>query len=273
MGRRQHFELVERGAGAPLVVIPGIQGRWEYSRGLVEALARSYRVITFSLRDERSVRNHPPRPDIDLFASQVETALDRLQIPSAHIVGVSFGGLVALRFAASRAARARSLVMISAPGPQWHLRPRHDLYARLPWLFGPVFLIESPLRLRHEVRTALPGWPARRKYLREQLRTIVTAPISISRMAARARLIGRYDRVNDARAVTVPTLVVQGEDALDHVTGSGGTAEYARLINGARHVRMEQTGHLGSVTRADDCAAIVDRFLQTATKDANHSAA
>jgi pimeloyl-ACP methyl ester carboxylesterase len=202
----------------------------------------------------------------------VKTALDRLQLPAAHIVGVSFGGLVALRFAVVQQPRTKTLVMISAPGPQWHLRPRHDMYARMPWVFGPVFLIESPFRLRHEVRTALPDRVARHRCLRAQLRTLVTAPISISRMAARARLIAGYDRIADARKVDVPTLIVQGEDALDHVTGNGGTAEYARLIPGARHELLEQTGHLGSVTRADECAAIVHRFLQT-TKDANHSAA
>jgi pimeloyl-ACP methyl ester carboxylesterase len=268
----QPFGIVERGAGAPLVVIPGIQGRWEYSRGLVEALARWYRVITFSLCDERSASSDPA-PRFDLFASQVERALDRLQIASAHIVGVSFGGLVALRFAATRPTRTRTLVMISAPGPRWHLRPRHDMYARLPWVFGPLFLCEAPLRLRHEVRTALPDAGARRKYLRQQLKTLVTAPIPVSRMAARARLIAGYDRAADAGRVSAPTLIVQGEDALDHVTGSGGTAEYARLIAGARHVQMNGTGHLGSVTRADECAAIVHQFLQTTTKDANHSAA
>jgi pimeloyl-ACP methyl ester carboxylesterase len=266
------FEIVERGSGAPLVLIPGIQGRWQYSRGLLEALARSYRVVTFSLWDERRGRRRTAAPTIDVFSGQVEAALDRLNLPAAHIVGVSFGGLVALRFAATRPKRTTSLVMISAPGPRWHLRPRHDIYARLPWVFGPVFLIESPFRLRHEVKTALPDGAERRQCLREQLRTLVTSPISISRMAARARLIAGYDRSADARTITAPTLVVQGEDALDHVTGSGGTAEYARLVPGARHEVLERTGHLGSVTRADECAALVHRFLQT-TKDANHSAA
>ena len=269
---KNDFELIERGAGDPLVLIPGVQGRWEYSRGIVEALARHYRVITFSLADERSAR-----PDaascMDVFADQVEAALDRLALPAALIAGVSFGGLVALRFAATRPHRTRALVMMSAPGPRWHLRPRHDLYARVPWLFGPIFLAESPFRLTQEVRAALPAWTARRRYLREQLHTLLTAPASLSRMAARGRLIGRYDRVADAARVTAPTLVLQGEDALDHVTGSGGTAEYARLIAKASHRILLRTGHLGSVTRPDDCATIVHRFIVDSTKDREHSAA
>ena len=254
------FDIVERGHGAPLVLIPGVQGRWEYSRGIVEALARSYRVITFSLCDERT-RCADDTCAMDVFAGQVDAALDRLQITRAIIAGVSFGGLVALRFAATRPTRTAALVIMSAPGPRWHLRPRHDLYARLPWVFGPLFLAESPFRLRREVAAALPERAARRRYLREQLRTIVTAPVSLARLAARARLIGAYDRAADCALVTAPTLVVQGDDTLDHVTGSGGTAEYSTLIRGARLVQMDGTGHLGSVTRPDDCAAIVHRFI------------
>ena len=143
----------------------------------------------------------------------------------------------------------------------------------MPWLFGPVFLAESPWRLRREVMAALPEWPARRRYLLEQLRTLVTAPVSLRRMAARARLIASYDRVADCAAVTAPSLVGMGDEALDHVTGSGGTAEYARLIPHARLQRMARTGHLGSVTRAADCAELVHRFLADANKDRHHSAA
>ncbi len=265
------FEIVERGEGAPLVLIPGVQGRWEYSRALVNALARSYRVITFSLCDERA--GTPGRQPIDVFADQVESALDRTGIDRAAIVGVSFGGLVALRFGATRPHRTTALAMVSAPGPRWRLRPRHDLYARLPWVFGPLFLIESPFRLRKEIQAALPGWRARLTYLREQAGVVTSARVSLPRMAARARLIGSYDRVADAALVTPPTLIVQGDEALDHVTGFGGTAEYARLIAHARHARMDRTGHLGSVTRPDQCATLIHQFLLDAKKDSCDSSA
>ena len=188
-------------------------------------------------------------------------------------MGVSFGGLVALRFAATRPHRTAALAMVSAPGPRWHLRPRHEVYARLPWLFGPVFLIESPFRLRKEVQAALPGWRARLAYLREQVGVVLSARVSLTRMAARARLIGSYDRVADAAAVTAPTLIVQGDEALDHVTGSGGTAEYARLIAHARHARMDRTGHIGSVTKPAECAALIHQFFVDAKKDSRDSSA
>ena len=275
--KARDFEIVERGAGPPLVLIPGVQGRWEYSSATVDALARFYRVITFSLCDERvdavAGAGAADRGPMDVFADQVESALDRLGIDCAAIVGVSFGGLVALRVAATRPSRVSALVLVSAPGPQWHLRPRHDAYAKLPWIFGPVFLVESPWRLRREVVAAIPDRGSRAAFAVRQLGTLLRAPISVQRLAARARRIGTYDRVADCRRVSTPTLIVQGDPALDHVTGEGGTADYAALIDGARLVTLERTGHLGSVTRADDCAQVIAAFLDTTAKGAHHSAA
>src|SRR5690242_20596282 len=74
---RSTFEIIERGTGQPVVLIPGIQGRWEYATATVEALARDCRVITFSLCDERTAASAPSsaasdRAPLDVFAEQVE---------------------------------------------------------------------------------------------------------------------------------------------------------------------------------------------------------
>ncbi len=41
--------VFEFGQGPPLVLIPGIQGRWEYLRPAIDALSRTFRVLTFPL--------------------------------------------------------------------------------------------------------------------------------------------------------------------------------------------------------------------------------
>ena len=134
------MQIIDRGSGPPLVLIPGLQGRWEYMRPAVEALAASFRVITFSLQGA----------DLDGLVQQAAAALDRAQVERATICGVSFGGLVALRFAARQPARCAALVLASTPLPSLQLRRRHQIYLKAPWIFGPVFLAESPLRLRPE---------------------------------------------------------------------------------------------------------------------------
>jgi pimeloyl-ACP methyl ester carboxylesterase len=245
------MEIVDRGSGPPLVLIPGLQGRWEYLRPAVDALSTCFRVLTFSLAAD----------DLDGEARQVVTLLAARRLERATICGVSFGGIVALRFAATYPASTEALVLASTPGPDWHLRPRHALYARRPWLFGPLFIAETPWRLRAEMRAAFTETRARRAFSHNALRKFVSAPLSLTRMAARAQLIAAADRRGDCARVTAPTLVVTGEPALDHVVPADGSSEYARIIPGARAAVLERTGHLGSVTRPQAFAALMRDFV------------
>jgi esterase len=254
--------IIERGTGPALVLIPGIQGHWEYISQAVEALAARFRVITFPLADEpRAGFRFDRTLGFENYVQQVRDALDQAGIDRAIVCGVSFGGLIALRFAATYPDRTRSVILTSTPGPGWHLRPRHLLYARLPFVLGPLFLAETPWRLRREIAAAFPTASARRRFAASQLRTLAGARLSLSRMAYRARLISSVDSAAACAAVAAPTLVVTGEAALDHVVPVHGTAGYLSLIKGARGAVLARTGHLGSITRPDAFAAIVCEFV------------
>ena len=268
------MQIIDRGSGTPVVVIPGLQGRWEYVRASIDALADTCRPITFSLCDEPSAGARYDRENgLDSYVAQVEAALDTLGIQKAIVCGISFGGIIALRFAARHPERTSGLVLVSTPGPFWHLKRRHDTYARWPLVFGPLFLAETPFRLRREVRAAIPDKLERRRFTRRQVMTVLEAPVSTLRMAARARLIGQADRQRDCAAIACPALIIHGDAALDHVVDVGGTSEYSRLIGGAATAVIEQTGHLGSITRPREFAAIVARFADASRQDDHHSAA
>ena len=254
--------LIDLGNGPPLVLIPGIQGRWEYLEPAIDALAELFRVLTFPLSGEQGCEATVDSTiGIDNDAHQVEAVLDRLGIRRATICGISFGGLPAIRFAAMHPERTSALVLVSTPGPGWRLRPRHCFYARWPRLFGPLFLAESPFRLRAELAAALPTLRGRWRFARWQLGTLIRAPLSLGRMATRASLMTSVDLLDDCVRVTAPTLVVAGEQALDRVLRVEGTPAYVKLISGARSVVLERTGHLGSVTRPELFASIVCDFL------------
>ncbi|MQA31322.1 MAG: alpha/beta fold hydrolase, partial [Luteitalea sp.] len=173
------MQIVERGHGEPLVFVPGIQGRWEYQRAAVDALAAAFRVITFSLADEPCARaEYDTDQGLDSFVSQVLGALDAAAVARAVICGVSFGGIVALRFAARYPERTTALVLVSTPGPGWRLRPRHEVYARRPRVYGPLFLMEAPFRVRREVATAIRPKALRLRFALGQLHTLARAPLS-----------------------------------------------------------------------------------------------
>lgn len=223
----------------------------------VDALSQQFRVVTFSLRDDAR--------SLDDYVQQVSDTVDRNGADRAVIAGVSFGGLVAVRFAARFPARTRALVLASVPASLLQLRERHQWYLRMPLVFGPVFLIETPWRLRAELAAALPNWRERLAFTWRAIRTGIATPISFSQMAARARLMATTDLRADCARIQAPTLVVTGERHLDHVVPVDGTVEYANLIAGARVAVLERTGHVGTLTRADAFARLVGEFVNPGT--------
>ena len=75
------MNITDRGSGTPIVVIPGIQGRWEWMKPGIDALAQHGRVITFSLADEPSARaRFDETAGIWSYVEQVREA--RVQPPS-----------------------------------------------------------------------------------------------------------------------------------------------------------------------------------------------
>ncbi len=246
------MNIVDRGSGPALVLIPGLQGRWEYMRATVDALAASFRVITYSLEGS----------SLDAYAAQTARALDEARVESAVVCGVSFGGLIAIRFASRYPTRSNALVLASTPKPALTLRRRHELYLKVPWILGPIFLAETPWRLRREVRAAISDRAARRRFSLGALTTLMSAPVSFQRMAARARLVASDAVVEDCGRVAAPTLILTGEAHLDYVVPVEGAAEYERLIPHARRAVLPSTGHLGSVTRPHEFAAIVRNFVE-----------
>ena len=247
--------MLELGSGPTLVLVPGIPGPWEYVRPAVETLATSFSVLTFSLGPECS---------IETDVARIVTALDERRIDRAVVCGISFGGLIALHFAASHPDRMRALVLASTPGPGTRLRPRHRTYARWPYVFGPIFVAETPLRLAREIANALPRSADRRAFRREQLKAFLSAGLPLRQIARRALLMEELDIAGDCRRVTAPTLVVTGEAELDWVVPVSDTAGYVEQIAGARHVVLERTGHLGTITRPRLFASAIERFLSDA---------
>src|SRR5215813_8987795 len=109
------MKLIDRGSGQPIVVIPGAQGRWEWMRPGIEALAEGCRVITFSLADEPSAEaRFDEEQGFCSYVEQVREALDSVSLERATICGVSYGGLIAAACAARHPERVSSLVLVSA---------------------------------------------------------------------------------------------------------------------------------------------------------------
>lgn len=261
MASRALKPIAEQGEGPALLLIPGIQGRWEWMRPAVSALARHFHVITFSLLGEPGTGRAPAA--FDAYIAQVDRALDVARRNRAVVCGVSYGGLIALRYAATRSEMVDRLVLASTPSPTWRPDQRVRRYAGAPWRYALAFAAGAPGRLLREVSAAIPAAGARSAATLRYVGSVVRHPTSPRRMAGRVTCVGGCDFVADARAVRAPTLVLTGEADLDRVVPVAGTREYFDLIPGAIGVTLERTGHIGLVTRPDAFADVIWRWSQS----------
>ena len=253
--------MVDLGQGSPIVLIPGLQGRWEWMRPAVEALARHHRVVSFSLCDERtSPFPCDPARGFENYVAQVGTAMDRAGLREAAIVGVSYGGLIAAEFSARHPERVSSLVLASALHSHWRPNQDQQRFLRSPRLLSPVFAANARARMQPEVVAAFPAMGARLLFMASQGARVAMAPASPTRMARRVAWATGH-RFADPRTITARALVLTGEATLDHVVPVQVTEQYMKELQSAQRVVLERTGHIGLVTRPDSFAEILGRFV------------
>jgi pimeloyl-ACP methyl ester carboxylesterase len=255
-------DIIDRGTGTPIVVIPGVQGRWEWMKPAIDALAQHGRVITFSLADEPSAQaRFDEKAGFWSYVDQVREALDASAIDRAAICGVSYGGLIAGAFAARYPGRVSSLILISAVPPSWRPDARVSSYLRHPWLLTPFFCIGS-LRFYREIAAANDTpWRG--------ITAACGAGINVllhmfhpGRMARRVHLLSSVLGIEAELArVKVPALLVTGEESLERVVPPRLTREYLKIWPHARMETLARTGHLGLITRPREFATCVSRFV------------
>lgn len=254
--------MYSRGSGPPVVVVPGIQGRWEWLRPALDALQVRCRTISYSLcGDFGAGWKQDGTLGFENYLRQLDDVFERAGLEQAAVCGSSYGGFIALRYAATRPERVSRLILASSPSPGWKPNPRQSGYIASPWISTPAFLATAPGRLWPEIHAAFDTTAARLGFSAVHMMRVVAAPAIPSLMAGRIVEQQSMDFAPDCAQVRAPTLVTTGEPQLDAVVPVEATRRYLSLIPGARYAMIERTGHLGLLTRPERFAAIVSGFV------------
>src|ERR1700731_5502230 len=109
----------EQGQGEPVLLVMGLgypSAMWHRTR---PALASHYRTIALDNRGAGRSDTPPGPYSIRLMASDAAAALDAAGIESAHVFGISMGGMVGEEFALQYPQRVLSLILgcTAAGGP------------------------------------------------------------------------------------------------------------------------------------------------------------
>ena len=101
----------EQGVGEPLVLVMGLASTLEMWHRTAPVLAQHFRTIVF---DNRGVgRSDVPAPGYPLrdMADDLKAVMDAAGVSTAHLFGISMGGMIAQEFTLAYPDRVRSLIL------------------------------------------------------------------------------------------------------------------------------------------------------------------
>lgn len=257
------IEYDVRGTGEPLLLVMGLGGQLtDWPEELLDRLVDAgFEVIRFDNRDSGLSTEfdwEPPtvramaaamltrrRPAagylLNDMARDAAELLAALGHQSAHVVGMSMGGMIAQTLAISHPAKVRSLTSImSNTGDRKHGQPRRALLAKMARMPEPRR--ESAVDDAVTMFGLISGPtfdPVEHRRLAEVSVARSWRPKGTARQAA--AIFASPDRTAALRLVTAPTLVLHG--LLDPLVMPSGGMATALAVPGSRLVMYPEMGH------------------------------
>lgn len=248
------------GSGPPLVLLNGglmSIASWD---SITASLKDDFRVVGCDLRGQ--LLSPGPRLSIPRQASEVVHLLDHLSIPRAHVLGTSFGGVVAMQLAADHPERVDRLVVLTATDrltpPMIEATVGFERAARDAadgGDGGKLFRILAPTAFGKAFLAAQP-----RDFVETRARQIAALPPSFFEGIAGIMRTLRETRLSDAfPRIAAPTLVIGA--AMDETFPVEHSRAIAEKIAGARLVVLEGSGHAAVVEATDAVLRETKSFL------------
>jgi len=243
--------LYRAGEGEPVVLLHGFTGHWRHWKPVLADLVVRYEVIAPTLSGHNGGPAYPSGMGLEKIADagdSLERHLNELGIGTAHFIGNSMGGSLAIELA--KRGRARSVVAFS-PGGGWELGgPEPERIARF---FARQMRM---VRVVHKQVPRLMGRPGARKLaLRDIMRHgELIAPadavdLSLDPLACTvvndvlASLRAGRAHVEDLDQIATPTLIAWAE--LDRILPLATcSARFPREIPGAEFRVLPRVGHV-----------------------------
>ena len=250
-----HAVVTGRASG-PVVVFSGSLGSshrmWDAQ---LRAFEKRFRVVRYDTRGHGSSPVPLGSYGIDDLADDLIALLDRLKVERAHLVGLSLGGMTAMRVAARNPERVLRLGLLCTgvglpPASNWTERAAkvraHGCAAVAAavverW-FTPEFLVAHPdIRSVHQA---------------------MVADTSAEGYAGCCEAIAALDLRDDLASITAPTLAIAGAD--DAATPPAALAEIATGVKNARLLVVPNSAHLANVEQPDAITpALIEHLEQS----------
>ena len=248
------------GNGPPLVLIHG----WPLDHRLfarqVGPLSEPLTVIAY---DRRGFGRSSAPADLGLEPGDIDRLLDELGFESAHLLGMSQGGRIALRYAATRQDRVRSLILQGAAVDGLSVDENEE--ERIP--VGEFAALAKSGRLdevkRRWLEHPMMRLPAGDAEAHRLVRSIL-GDYDGSDLLALPNENNRFpvDVIDRMAAFERPVLVVTG--AQETESRRAQASQLLAAVPCGREVELTASGHLANLTEPDDYNRAVRDFVLAA---------
>jgi pimeloyl-ACP methyl ester carboxylesterase len=230
------------GAGEPLLLIQGMSGTHvTWGEPFLSHLRPDFDCVVF---DNRGIGNsaevEAPFTIADLAADAI-AVMDAAGLATAHVLGISMGGMVAQELALAHPDRVRSLTL----GCTYSGGPGSSLIA--PEDAGPLLEamssgnLDRALDAMYAVNLS-PGFRAEESHLADFIAMAKAVPARQQTVQLQLGAIGGHDTQSRLADITSPTLVIHGTE--DKMIPVANGKLIASLIPGARLELLDGVGHM-----------------------------
>jgi pimeloyl-ACP methyl ester carboxylesterase len=239
-GREFHFERA--GSGEPLLLIQGMSGTHvSWGEPFKGALEESFDVVAF---DNRGIGLSGPVDGpftIAEMAADTAGLLEALDWESAHVVGISMGGMIAQELALAHPERLRSLTLgcTYCGGPGSQLMPQENAQKLLAGLSSGDR--EQAIRVGYEVNLS-PGFRADESTFAPFHEMATRVPAAKATIELQVQAIFGHDTSGRLGEIATPALIVHGTE--DGVLPYANGELIASLMPSARFETLADVGHM-----------------------------
>jgi len=230
------------GEGEPLLLIQGMSANHlAWGEPFVSLLELDFEVIRFDNRGMGFSKAVSEEFSIAEMAADTAALLEALEIESAHVLGISMGGMIAQELALAHPDLIRSLAIGCSycGGPGSQLMDPAD-FQTLAEAFGSGDR-DRVYRAMYELNLS-PSFRAEESRYAEFTAMAEAIPAARQTIIFQMQAIAAHDTSARLPSLDVPTLVVHG--TVDRILGYPNGPLIASLVPGARLETLEDVGHM-----------------------------
>jgi pimeloyl-ACP methyl ester carboxylesterase len=253
------YEL--RGQGAPLLMFNGFRrSRVIWGEPFLRPLEERFTLV---LLDNRGT-GHSEKPQdgysVEAFADDGAGVLDAAGIPSAHVFGVSMGGMIAQRFATRHPEKTRGLAIgCSHAGGDSVVPPEKEVWKLLQLLPDDGMDAREVARRQEAAYYTDSFRTASRQVIDEQFEIVNRNPTPESAVKGHLAAIEAFDGVAELAQIKAATLVISGDS--DRLIVPENSRLIAGRVSGAALCLLEDSAHFFWVEKPEEAAAKLIEFF------------